>query len=1203
MADRFQIRRTTTKATPGTSDLLDGELGYSFQSGSLFIKNPVTGAIDLIAGKTQMDALASVNLPPVVNPDTGTVVDAVGVVSGNVLTNDSDANGDTFTVNSVSYGASNKTVGTSFNTTYGSMIINADGSWTYTVGAAGHALTSGSPAVTEVFTYTVIDTRGGISKSTTLTITLTGTNEAPILNSDSSAVPTNTTSTGNVLSNDSDPEGTTLTVTRFTLSGNATVYSPGQTATVAGVGSLSIASNGVWTFTPVTDYAGNFPLVTYTATDGVNSVTSTLFISVVTPPVGRAGVIAWFNQYRNGLVTPTNIATNPPVARVAADFSRTETFGSWDWKLPLPNRNGASSVNLDFRVGPGKEYTEINQVPWLSLLPGDRVFIYYRSTPYSHVLPVHVRGDAVRWIEIIGVRGPNGELPILDAAGAIEDPNIVKVNQYHTGAGMINIMRPLDGRASGGFKPGYIHIHGLEVRNTLPSKSLTDYTGATRSWGDAAGIRALGGDHITISGCYVHACANGLFVNSTEDANGLNFFKTRYLHSLFNYFEGNSTNGAYGTHNCYTEATAAIHEFNYYGPLVTGSGGDLLKERSCGNIFRYNYFSQGAANCISIRDPESQYKEAALNFDTNGLQLSNNSVVHSNTFFSNGGSAFIGYGDGAYANNGEIRRNGKCFLYKNRFISKVNQTQGWIAGTQYNFGAPPIFAPWNELPTLVVLNAKNNLFYAESAGGVLGPMSVFSYQGSAEFTSNYAHNLQTTYYSTSIPRDDTSVWFRGAVFTGTLASLNLTENGANAGFNNFSAGDYTLVPSSPFYGLTAADDTFITNRGLQSEGNPIAYPFGDEPAPVAFRKPAVTGSPAAGSLLTGVDGGYTPYPTTLTSQWLKDGIAIPGATGNTYQTVSGDANHVITYQQSAQNAKAQAVVSTSDPFYVLSASTPQNTVLPVVSGSLQDGFPLTTDNGTWTNNPVSYSYKWFLDGVEVAGQTTSTYTPSGAVGKTVQSEVKATNSTGEFSAARSALVTIIAPTTDPDAYGKFNFSAASGTSLQALSSKWASTWRAGNPFSVHVYCNGSGGLTADYVSYNQGGQSWYVNGQSDMVPVEIGFDLQSVGTASIWLRCDAAAGTPTSLTQGLGFTFFASQIGVYDKDYNQLSIWSHTFPNASVMKVVPRTGGNFDIYVNGTLFQTYTNASAPTGGYPGLAVQSGSGGGVGFLNYWTDNPA
>ena len=58
---------------------------------------------------------------------------------------------------------------------------------------------------------------------------------------------------GNVLSDgtpDSDLDGDPVTVTGFTVAGVAGSFTAGQTATIAGVGTLTINADGSYTFTP-----------------------------------------------------------------------------------------------------------------------------------------------------------------------------------------------------------------------------------------------------------------------------------------------------------------------------------------------------------------------------------------------------------------------------------------------------------------------------------------------------------------------------------------------------------------------------------------------------------------------------------------------------------------------------------------------------------------------------------------------------------------------------------------------------------------------------------------------------------------------------------------------------------------------------------------------------------------------------------------
>ena len=57
-----------------------------------------------------------------------------------------------------------------------------------------------------------------------------------------------------------------------------------------------------------------------------------------------------------------------------------------------------------------------------------------------------------------------------------------------------------------------------------------------------------------------------------------------------------------------------------------------------------------------------------------------------------------------------------------------------------------------------------------------------------------------------------------------------------------------------------------------------------------------------------------------------------------------------------------------------SATTPVNTVAPVISGSDYVTSVLTTTNGTWTNTPTSFTYQWYRNTTLISGATSSSYT-------------------------------------------------------------------------------------------------------------------------------------------------------------------------------------------------------------------------------------
>ena len=132
------------------------------------------------------------NIAPTAVADTGDATEKGGTnngtgglaATGNVLTNDTDPNaGDTKTVSAVSFGATAGTLGAALTGAHGSLVLNASGTYTYTVNetnSAVQALRLSTNTVTDVFNYTMRDAAGATS-SATLTVTIHGANDAPVL--------------------------------------------------------------------------------------------------------------------------------------------------------------------------------------------------------------------------------------------------------------------------------------------------------------------------------------------------------------------------------------------------------------------------------------------------------------------------------------------------------------------------------------------------------------------------------------------------------------------------------------------------------------------------------------------------------------------------------------------------------------------------------------------------------------------------------------------------------------------------------------------------------------------------------------------------------------------------------------------------------------------------------------------------------------
>ena len=130
---------------------------------------------------------------PTANNDADSVTeDGPLTADGNVVTGSggSDANAtdgvadvqgaDGANVSAVAFGATPGTVGTGLAGAYGTLTLNANGSYSYALNNANPTVQALSPGQTliEVFTYTLLDSDGD-SDTATLTITINGANDVP----------------------------------------------------------------------------------------------------------------------------------------------------------------------------------------------------------------------------------------------------------------------------------------------------------------------------------------------------------------------------------------------------------------------------------------------------------------------------------------------------------------------------------------------------------------------------------------------------------------------------------------------------------------------------------------------------------------------------------------------------------------------------------------------------------------------------------------------------------------------------------------------------------------------------------------------------------------------------------------------------------------------------------------------------------------
>ncbi len=393
---RFAINATTGVITVANSSLLNFEANTSH---TIVVQSMDQGGLS--TNKTFTITVTDVNEAPTAAADSATALEAGGVSNGtagtnptgNVLTNDTDVDaGDTKTVSGVAagvVGSASTNVGSSVTGTYGSISIAANGSYTYTVdnnNAAVQALRTTANTLADVFTYTMRDA-AGLTSTTQITVTIQGANDAPTAVADTATAveaggvsngTAGTNPTGNVLTNDTDPDSSANGETKAVSGVAAGVVGSASTnvgSSVSGTyGAIVIAADGTYTYTVDNNNAavqalrtsGNTlqDVFTYTMRDAVG-LTSTTQITVTIQGandapndialVGNSGT----NLVTNGSFETNNGAANTFTAGAAVTVSGWTAIGGEGFEVwnnftnggPAAASNGNTTLELD--VGNG----------------------------------------------------------------------------------------------------------------------------------------------------------------------------------------------------------------------------------------------------------------------------------------------------------------------------------------------------------------------------------------------------------------------------------------------------------------------------------------------------------------------------------------------------------------------------------------------------------------------------------------------------------------------------------------------------------------------------------------------------------------------------------------------------------------------------------------------------------------------------------
>lgn len=417
---------------------------YAVYDGNGYMTNPSNpnafNQADEIGGMLRFLAVAP-NQPPEALADSYSTDEDVALVvdaAAGVLANDTDPESDPLTA----------TLGTT--STNGTLVLNTDGSFTYTPNADFNGSDS--------FTYVANDGTSD-SAEATVTITVNPVNDVPVANDDSATTAFETPLSGiDVLANDTDADvGDTLSISAFD-------------ATSANGGTVDCTST--CDYTPGTGFSGD-DTFTYTVSDG-NGGTDTAMVTVTVEAAPQPVVTLYFSTVAGG---SGGSVVGVPAPWDDADIYTSDTTGTYgrfiDANLAPVNLPGAADVDGLHVVDADTFYVSFNgnagtTVPGLGVVQDEDVVLYDAGnwSMYFQGSTCGLDASDGRDIDAISIEG--GTLYFSTVAGG-SGGSVVGVpgpwddaDVYTWAEGATSCGRVLD--ASAVSLPGNADIDGLTVK-------------------------------------------------------------------------------------------------------------------------------------------------------------------------------------------------------------------------------------------------------------------------------------------------------------------------------------------------------------------------------------------------------------------------------------------------------------------------------------------------------------------------------------------------------------------------------------------------------------------------------------------------------------------------------------------------------------------------------------------------------------------
>jgi VCBS repeat-containing protein len=325
---------TTAIGTLTITSIVDGTIGYSYtladNTSGDSVADVFTVAVTDVDGDVAQATLTIrvADDVPAANDDAAALAEG-GPLSVTVDVDTNDVSG--------ADGTASRTFA-SLTGTYGNLTLNADGTQTYTLNAAGqlaiNALAPGA-TLTDTFGYTLTDGDGD-SDPATLVVTLTGTDDPVTITNLTSAA-----SGGDVSVDEDDlPAGSDPSKEPLTQGGTFTIAAPDGVDDLS-IGGQAVIVNGVFTPVTFTTPLGNTMAVTgYNAATGTISYTFTL--NAAEAHAGAAGENSLFEDLT---VTLTDVDGDSASGTLSANIVDDVPTANDD--VAALAEGGSSSVTLD----------------------------------------------------------------------------------------------------------------------------------------------------------------------------------------------------------------------------------------------------------------------------------------------------------------------------------------------------------------------------------------------------------------------------------------------------------------------------------------------------------------------------------------------------------------------------------------------------------------------------------------------------------------------------------------------------------------------------------------------------------------------------------------------------------------------------------------------------------------------------------------